>query len=193
MRWTRAVLLTRAPTCGRRSRVVLTPRRWRQVRGGIRGRRWQESPVTGESTKETVKTIARGMPDDFRCDRGDYARVLCFLLHARLRRIVRPAFPAPSQGKRTMHNSGESRRGNARSCLQATTLFDNRIGKICTKIELSYPPPPGEGESSTHRDRFSSSKFNAAAANACMLASRSALPVSSVMTCDTRPAIAMQL
>ena len=59
MRWTRAVLLTRAPTCGRRSRVVLTPRRWRQVRGGIRGRRWQESPVTGESTKETVKTIAR--------------------------------------------------------------------------------------------------------------------------------------
>jgi hypothetical protein len=26
------------------------------------GRRWQESPVTGESAKETVKTIARGMP-----------------------------------------------------------------------------------------------------------------------------------
>jgi hypothetical protein len=34
-------------------------------------RRWQKSPVTGESTKETVKTIARGMPGDFRCDRGD--------------------------------------------------------------------------------------------------------------------------
>jgi hypothetical protein len=26
-------------------------------------RRWQKSPVTGESTKETVKTIAQGMPD----------------------------------------------------------------------------------------------------------------------------------
>jgi hypothetical protein len=26
------------------------------------GRRWQKSPVTGESTKETVKTIARGKP-----------------------------------------------------------------------------------------------------------------------------------
>jgi hypothetical protein len=25
-------------------------------------RRWQESPITGEITKETVKTIARGMP-----------------------------------------------------------------------------------------------------------------------------------
>jgi hypothetical protein len=28
-------------------------------------------PVTEESTKETVKTIARGMPGVFRCDRGD--------------------------------------------------------------------------------------------------------------------------
>jgi hypothetical protein len=27
-------------------------------------RRWQESPVTGEITKETVKTIAQGMPVD---------------------------------------------------------------------------------------------------------------------------------
>jgi hypothetical protein len=52
--------------------------------------------VTGESTKETVKTIARGMPGDFRRDRGDYARVLCFILHARLRARGRPAFPAPS-------------------------------------------------------------------------------------------------
>jgi hypothetical protein len=26
-------------------------------------RGWQESPVTRESTKETVKTIAQGMPD----------------------------------------------------------------------------------------------------------------------------------
>jgi hypothetical protein len=27
-------------------------------------RRWQKSPVTGESTKETVNTIAQGMPAD---------------------------------------------------------------------------------------------------------------------------------
>ena len=54
----------------RRSRVVLTPRRWRQVCGVksaqpglgttlVRGRRWQTSPVT-KSAKETVKTIACG-------------------------------------------------------------------------------------------------------------------------------------
>src|SRR6202043_323722 len=34
---------------GRRSRVVLTPRRWRQVCKTICKRRWQESPITGES------------------------------------------------------------------------------------------------------------------------------------------------
>src|SRR3984893_3938091 len=33
MRWARAALKTRAPVCGRRSRVVLTPRRRRQVGG----------------------------------------------------------------------------------------------------------------------------------------------------------------
>jgi protein PhnA len=33
MRWTQAVRLTRALTCGRRSRVVLTPRRWCQGGG----------------------------------------------------------------------------------------------------------------------------------------------------------------
>src|SRR4051794_13361483 len=41
-------------------------------------RRWQTSPVTGESAKETVKTIARGMPGDSRWGRGDYARVLFY-------------------------------------------------------------------------------------------------------------------
>src|ERR1700721_176245 len=59
MRWTRAALLTSALSCGRRSRVVLTPRRWRQVsRSDPRKRRWQESPVTWESAKDPVKTIA---------------------------------------------------------------------------------------------------------------------------------------
>jgi hypothetical protein len=48
--------------CGRRSRVVLMPRRWHQVRQAIDERQWQKSPVTGESTKETVKTIARETP-----------------------------------------------------------------------------------------------------------------------------------
>jgi hypothetical protein len=50
MRWTWAVLLTRARYCGRRSRVVLTPRRWRQVGGGHFASDGVNKPITGEST-----------------------------------------------------------------------------------------------------------------------------------------------
>ena len=39
------------------------------------------------------KTIARGMPGLLRCDRGDYARVLCFISHARLRVHRAPGIP----------------------------------------------------------------------------------------------------
>ncbi len=52
---------------GRRSRVVLTLQCRRQGREDAlasHGRRWQPSMVTGESTKDTVKTIAQGRPDD---------------------------------------------------------------------------------------------------------------------------------
>jgi hypothetical protein len=43
---------------GRRSRVVLTPRRWRQVGGKFPLATVTTSPITEESPKETVKTIA---------------------------------------------------------------------------------------------------------------------------------------
>ena len=39
------------------------------------------------------KTIARGVPGDFRCDRGDYARVLYLISHARLRAHRAPGIP----------------------------------------------------------------------------------------------------
>jgi len=38
----------------RRSRVVLTSRRWRQALRMTARRRWQTSPITGKSAKETV-------------------------------------------------------------------------------------------------------------------------------------------
>ena len=50
---------------GRRSRVVLTPRCWRQVRERkLSLMTVARKPVTGKSAKEPVKTIARGMPGD---------------------------------------------------------------------------------------------------------------------------------
>ena len=70
MRWTRAALLTRAPPCGRRSRVVLTPRRWRQVLekqasckflGGDGGKQ-ARSP--GRARNKPLKPLRAGMPGD---------------------------------------------------------------------------------------------------------------------------------
>src|SRR3984957_13345403 len=87
MRWTLLVLKTNAPISGRRSRVVLMPRRWHQPADDADASRrgwWQESPITRESTKEAVKTIAQGRPDRF-----GVPVVTCscafFILHARLR------------------------------------------------------------------------------------------------------------
>jgi hypothetical protein len=52
-------------------------------------------PITGESTKETVKTIAQGMPGDSGVT--VVTMLVCFLLCTRgCGRGVRPAFPAPS-------------------------------------------------------------------------------------------------
>jgi hypothetical protein len=51
--------LTNGAEGGRRSRVVLTPRRWRQVLFRSKAT-VTTSPITGEITKETVKTIACG-------------------------------------------------------------------------------------------------------------------------------------
>jgi hypothetical protein len=65
MRWTRVVLQTSGARSGLRSRVVLTPRCWRQVgEKQFSPARVAKKPVARESAKETVKTIARGMPGD---------------------------------------------------------------------------------------------------------------------------------
>jgi hypothetical protein len=68
--------------------------------------------VAEESTKETVKTIARGKPGDFRNTRGDY-RVLTTNAHG-LRVLRAPGFPCALYLPRAtnLHNSGASCRGN---------------------------------------------------------------------------------
>ena len=71
---------------GRRSRVVLDTQ--------CRCRRWLSGLVRRGEHEGSRNTIARGMPGDFRCDRGDYARMLCFpKLHARLRAHQAPGIP----------------------------------------------------------------------------------------------------
>src|SRR5262245_14729442 len=52
-------------SCGRRSRVVLAPRPWRYVGAKYRaGNGGKKGRFPGESTKETVKTIARGRSEE---------------------------------------------------------------------------------------------------------------------------------
>jgi hypothetical protein len=61
MRWTRMALLTKAPFRGRRSRVVLTPRRWRQV-GGVNsvGDGGKQARSPGRARRKPLKPLACG-------------------------------------------------------------------------------------------------------------------------------------
>jgi hypothetical protein len=85
-----------APTLASSSRRFGRP--YRAQANHIRGRRWQNSPVTGESAKEPVKTIACGNAGRFRCTRC-YS---CAFYHYKCTRgrgcSGHPAFPAPSKG-----------------------------------------------------------------------------------------------
>src|ERR1700722_1452702 len=65
MRWTWAAHLTRALVCGRRSRVVLTPRRWRQVsRKYPRGEGGKKARSPGRARSKLLKLSRAGMPGD---------------------------------------------------------------------------------------------------------------------------------
>jgi hypothetical protein len=65
MRWTRAALLTRALICGRRSRVVLTPRRRRQVsQKCLRGDGDKKARSSGRVRNKLLKPSRAGMPGD---------------------------------------------------------------------------------------------------------------------------------
>jgi hypothetical protein len=67
------------------------------------------------------KTIARGMSGDFRCDRGDYARVFVFVTHeaagaSSARHSLRPLFYRGANG--SCKTSGDQRRGIAEAYLK---------------------------------------------------------------------------
>src|SRR3981189_2579068 len=127
--------------CGRGSRVVLTPRRWRQVlrrlvrlnRAGQNlqsaRRRWQKSPIAGESTKETVKTIGCGTAGWFRGTR----LLVCILTNAKRTRGCgchgHPAFPTPSLGGKFINGSGAWRGENGYVRLEFPSLRAQRSNR----------------------------------------------------------------
>ena len=104
------MLLRTAKSCGPGAPTLAL-----SLRERFRERRWQKSPVTEESTKDPVKTIAQGMPVD-----AVYlwllTRVL-FVAHAasgatRIRHSLRPL---NSRGWFASNNSGKTRRENEKS------------------------------------------------------------------------------
>jgi hypothetical protein len=122
MRWTRAALLTRVLACGRRSRVVLTPRRRRQVLEKQAscefswGRRWQQSPITGESAKQSLKPLRAGMPGDPGATVVTNARAF-YPPRAAAGATGTRHSPRPHWANDFRHNSGAMRRENAEAYL----------------------------------------------------------------------------
>jgi hypothetical protein len=166
MRWTRAALLTRALACGRRSRVVLAPRRWRQVLekqasckflGGDGGKQ-ARSP--GRARNKPLKPLRAGMPGDpgatvvtnacafYHCARGCGCN-------------GHPAFPTPSLGGSTTNNSGAIRRGNVKLYLavfaRSTRISASRCpstGSATKQSTLASLLPHGLLRGACHRARI---------------------------------------
>jgi hypothetical protein len=95
MRWTQAARETGVLAGGRPNRVVLTPRRWCQVRATERGRRWPKGPEHRGEHEATVKTIAQGKSDCLRWTCMLVCVFLCKFAHetagaARIRLSLRP-------------------------------------------------------------------------------------------------------
>ena len=134
-RWTQAALLTRAWFCGRRSRVVLTPRRWRQVGGrNFTGDGGKQARSPRRARSKPLTPSRAGMPGDpgelvvtnacafYHCARGCGCN-------------GHPAFPAPFfrvaprppfRGGKYKHNSGASRCENTKMCLDYSTSLRAR-------------------------------------------------------------------
>ena len=113
---------------GRRSRVVLTPRRRRQVsrrfwsaRPGWKNRNPlddgdKKARSPGRSRRKPLKPLRAGMPG---CFGGLVVTTLVWFIffHARLRVHCAPGIPHALIWAKDMHNSGASRRGIAETHL----------------------------------------------------------------------------
>src|SRR3954447_13416123 len=101
MRWTRMAPLTNGAERGRRSRVVLTPRRWRQVlRSDAQGDGDNKARSPGRSRRKPLKPPRAGMPG---CSGEPTVTTSCALypiLHARLRVHQAPGIPHALLGRK---------------------------------------------------------------------------------------------
>ena len=127
MRWTPIALLTRALPCGRRSRVVLTPRRWRQVGGGnSTGEGGKKARSPGRARNKPLKPSRAGMPGDPGATVVTNACVL--LLYTRgCGCNGHPAFPTPFVGRKVL-------------CTTRTYRAAGRRKRVCVPRMLRSAP-----------------------------------------------------
>src|SRR5258706_1249545 len=115
-----------APTLASSSRSCVGPTGLRQDH--ICRRRWQESPVTGESAKETVKTIACGNAGRFRCTRCYSCAFYHYKVHTRPRVQRAPGIPHALFGRKIFAELGRIvSRGREAVCgIRVTSLRAKR-------------------------------------------------------------------
>ena len=136
--------------CRWRNRVGLAPRRWCQVRAQARGRRWQESPVTGASSYKPQSYCA-GKAGVFPLNLYARVRIYSCILHTGPRVQRAPGLPCALSigGPNDLQNFGHavprdhkrmfefdralSRHRPRRRAIQYSRDDSNRTGKaLCT-------------------------------------------------------------
>src|SRR4051794_6497590 len=120
MRWTWMAPLTNGAERGRRSRVVLTPRRWRQaLRSDAQGDGDKQARSPGRSRRKPLKPLRAGMPGG---PGEPTVTTSCALYPFRTRDcgcIKRPAFPTPfrRKGGRNLAQLGHIRAPGRQRCV----------------------------------------------------------------------------
>ena len=109
--------------------------------------------VAEESTKETVKTIARGKPGDLRRNRGDY-RVLTTNAHG-LRVLRAPGFPCSlfKRGTMFVQSLGDSRREKAKVRVLSINAHHTRSSSPRMRV-IQYSRDAGAGNEKPRRTGY---------------------------------------
>jgi hypothetical protein len=131
MRWTQVVLLTRAPTCGRRNRVVLTPRRRRQVCRVLQATVTRKPDHRGEREYKPLKPLRAGMLGDPGATVVTTLACSLHILHARLRVHWAPGIPHALSWAEDSCTARTLRAAGSRTRIQ---LLLPATGAICRPI-----------------------------------------------------------
>jgi hypothetical protein len=146
---------------GRQNRVVLTPRRWRQVlrscvgptglrQNLIRRRRWQNSPVTGRARHKLLKPLRAGMPGDSGVLVVTRVRSITTIAHEAAGAAGTRHSPRPPWGREIHAQLGRiaPRGREVMFGIGADTVIPGR----CQRVRAKRGPMTGSGSNPESRD-----------------------------------------